>query len=173
MMTQTPQDSGDEEDFLWGWITADVTPLPGRKKPPQSPAPAKAVKTRIVPPVPASPLPTPAKTGTPGRDVDRRTQQRLERGQIDIDATLDLHGYGQDRAREALRGFVMSAHAQGMRCVLVITGKGKDGKGVLRSRLSEWVDEAPLNLVVLRTAQARQRQGGGGAFYILLRRQRA
>lgn len=91
---------------------------------------------------------------------------------MDIEAVLDLHGHGQAEARETLISFLHRAYGQGVRCVLVITGKGKGGTGVLRGRLPEWVDEPPLNAIVLTCAPSRQAHGGSGAFYVLLRRDR-
>lgn len=105
------------------------------------------------------------------RDVDARTLQRFKRGQMEIEGLIDLHGFGQVEAHEALRRFILSSQAQGRRCVLVITGKGQPGKpGVLRMRVPEWLEE--MAGPVLKIAHARPPHGGQGAFYVLLRRQR-
>lgn len=105
------------------------------------------------------------------RDVDVRTLQRFRRGQMEIESTIDLHGFGQAEAHEALRRFILSSQAQGRRCVLVITGKGQPGKpGVLRARVPEWLEE--MAGVVLKIAPAKPHHGGQGAFYVLIRRKR-
>ncbi|MCB1538697.1 MAG: Smr/MutS family protein [Alphaproteobacteria bacterium] len=88
-----------------------------------------------------------------------------------IEAVLDLHGYGQMDAREALHGFLAQAWARAARCVLVITGKGLRNEGVLRTRLPEWLADGAVRRMVLAHAPARA-HGGAGAFYILLRRRR-
>jgi DNA-nicking Smr family endonuclease len=109
-----------------------------------------------------------------GRGVDKRTAQRLERGKMVIEGTLDLHGMNQQEARTALTRFIKSSYERGRRCVLVITGKGNQDKpGVLRERVPEWLNEAPLEELVLKTAQAKQHDGGLGAIYVLLRRHRS
>lgn len=108
-----------------------------------------------------------------GRDVDKRTAQRLARGQMNIEATLDLHGMSQQEARGALERFIKNSHARGRRCVLVVTGKGRqEGQGVLKRRVPEWLNEGALEGLVLKTAQAKQGDGGAGAIYVLLRRNR-
>ena len=105
------------------------------------------------------------------RDVDARTLQRFKRGQMDIEGMIDLHGFGQAEAHEALRRFIVASQAQGRRCVLVITGKGHAGKpGVLRARVPEWLAE--MIGPVLKIAPAKPNHGGHGAFYVLIRRKR-
>lgn len=109
-----------------------------------------------------------------GRGVDARTSQRLERGKMAIEGTLDLHGMNQQEARTALARFIKGSYERGRRCVLVITGKGREDKpGILKERVPEWLSEAPLEALILKTAQAKQQDGGLGAIYVLLRRQRA
>ena len=57
----------------------------------------------------------------------------------------------------------------GARCVLVITGKGRMGAGVLRSRLSDWIGDPALRPIIAGHATAHARHGGEGATYIFLR----
>lgn len=184
MQGRKNDDTREPEPGLWEMAMADVTPMPGRKPRKTGDAAARPGTTHAAPstaarkaarPVATPPTTPRAHLGTPheqARDLDRRTQTRLTRGQMDIEATLDLHGDTQDVAMARLRAFLTQRHAQGMRCVLVITGKGRGGAGVLRSRLPEWVDEAPLRAIVLRAEPARPEHGGTGAFYVLLRRAR-
>lgn len=89
-----------------------------------------------------------------------------------IDARIDLHGMTRASAQDALYGFLDRAHGRGHRCVLVITGKGTGGGGVLRRELPLWLNESRLRPLVLSIQPAQPRHGGGGAFYVLLRRQR-
>jgi DNA-nicking Smr family endonuclease len=101
--------------------------------------------------------------------LDGRTQRRLFRGDVPIDRRLDLHGHTAARAQAKLQSFIEDAAYSGCRCVLVITGKGA---GVLQSHVPDWLKRAPLSSLVLALAEARQTDGGSGAFYVLLRRQR-
>jgi DNA-nicking Smr family endonuclease len=105
--------------------------------------------------------------------LDRRNALRLKRGQMPIEARLDLHGMIQAEAHRALAGFVARSHAAGRRVLLVITGKGtRDGEGVLRAAVPRWLAEPALRPLVLATAPAVPRDGGAGALYVLLRRER-
>jgi DNA-nicking Smr family endonuclease len=87
-----------------------------------------------------------------------------------IDLVLDLHGLDQDRARSALLRFLVHAQAQGERAVLVITGKGSRGDGVLRRQTPDWLAEPSLRPVVAGWSHAHRRHGGEGAIYVALKR---
>jgi DNA-nicking Smr family endonuclease len=104
--------------------------------------------------------------------LDGSTQKRLFRGDVTIDARLDLHGFNVVQAQCKLTQFLGQARLSGNRCLLVITGKGARGEGVLRSSVPEWLKSPPLSDLVLAIAQAKLRDGGAGALYVLLRRQR-
>lgn len=109
------------------------------------------------------------------RDLDPRIFQRLRAGQMSVEAHLDLHGMNRRQARLAVAEFVRSCFLQGMRCVLLVPGRGKNsegGTGVLREELSLWLTQAPLKRVVLCFATAQPRHGGAGAVYVLLRQLR-
>lgn len=120
------------------------------------------------------------------RDLDHKLSRRIRRGQIEIDARLDLHGMTQARAHSELRGFLLRCSAQKLRTVLVITGKGRrdetdkhhdwwqdkdgEGRGILRRNLPGWLADPTLKPLVLGYEAAAQRHGGSGAFYVRLRR---
>ena len=107
--------------------------------------------------------------------LDRRTGQRFKRGQLPVEARLDLHGMNQTEAHHALSTFLSVQQAAGRRCVIVVTGKGvgKEGGGVLRNAVPRWLNEVPNRDKVLAFEYARQKDGGAGALYVLLRRRRA
>lgn len=109
-----------------------------------------------------------------GAGVDKRTVQRLKRGQLDIEARLDLHGLTQSVAHARLDGFLTAAQDRGLRCVLVITGKGRVGEagGVLRQMVPRWLNTPPNRGRVLSMTQAQPKHGGAGALYLLLRRKK-
>jgi len=170
-MTGKDKSLTGEDEALWAFIAADVTPMKGKKAPVPPPPPIKAnIETR------GRSIPTPpqdsGKTKAPaGRDLDKRTRERFEGGKMPIEARLDLHGMDRGNARVEVRSFLMDAWQQAMRCVLIVTGKGRTGEGVLRSHLPDWVKEPGMASIVLDIAPAKK-HGGSGAFYVLLRRQR-
>ena len=107
--------------------------------------------------------------------------QQMTRGKLVPESRIDLHGMTLGEAHPELVRFVLSAHGAGKRLVLVITGKGKERDdegpiprrvGVLRHQLPHWLSQAPLRGIVLQVTPAHYRHGGGGAFYVYLRRPR-
>ena len=144
----------------------------GTVKPPnETPVEAHAPSAKPRPSAPAPPLAPGVAAG-----IDKRTAQRLRRGQIRIEGRIDLHGMTQAEAHRHLSEFLKSSAAAGRRCVLVITGKGMRagaGAGVLRSEFPRWLNEATLRPLILGFAAAQPKDGGGGAFYVYLRRGRA
>ena len=179
-----PAPSDTEDSALWQKAMADVKPLRRRRArkrragiaeaPPAAPAEATATTAR--PAAPAQPpqaKPSSAPRAQPGIGIDRATLARLKRGDIPISGRLDLHGMTQADAHAALDGFIGRAAAAGKRLLLVITGKGSDGDGVLRRMLPRWINSGPHAARVLRIEAAHARHGGGGAWYVYLRRDRA
>ena len=192
----------DEDRKLWQHVNRDTVPLKGRDPEVQTfadrtfaemmggdkdtgitPAPGKPVSPK--PPVPSLPLRS-NKSAPPsrGRDellshgssagLDRRNAERLKRGKMVIEATLDLHGMTQAQAHGALSRFVQRSEAGGLRCVLVITGKGiaKESGGVLRSQVPNWLNEPGNRERIVAFNYAQQGHGGTGALYVLLKRRR-
>ncbi len=179
-------EDGDEDAHLWAHIVQDITPIDGNKprfggEVTQGQGKASAPKKGQVRRVDKS-APEHACDGggaaKQGREMDRRSAQRFARGKMPIEGRLDLHGMNQGQAREALIAFVEAAYRAGKRKVLVITGKGRTKSpdaaayGVLRARVPEWLGEAVIAPMVLRVSEAQPEHGGGGALYVLLRRDR-
>lgn len=174
-------DLSAEDRALWRLVTKDAKPMTGRKaaKPaagesPQKTEPATG-RARPIGPKPA-PVADKAKAIDPGAraDVDRRTADRLRRGKLPIERRLDLHGFREVAAERHLAEFLASASRDGLRCVLVITGKGPGREGgVLRQKLPQWLNQPINRSRVIAFASAQPQHGGHGAVYVLLRRRRA
>ena len=166
-----------EEVRLWAMVAATVRPFPGRGPvvaPPESvPEPEAKAKAETLP-TPYAPeahkaKSRPAPKAAPG-DIEPGRKRRLTRERDPIDLRLDLHGLDQDKARALLIGFLIRAQDEGVRAVLVITGKGFQGDGVLRRRTPEWLADPVLRHVVAGVSEAHRRHGGEGALYVALKR---
>lgn len=176
-----------DEIRIWRAVVADAAPLPG-KTPPAEP-PADLIDPAPIPSPPPPPGTPPVRpSGHPaapprhqgmgelhhGRSpgLDRRSAERLKRGDMEIEADIDLHGMTQDQAHGALIAFIQRCWQAQRRCVLVVTGKGTQGYGVLRAQVPRWLNQSPLRERILGFSYAQPRHGGDGALYVLIRRQR-
>jgi DNA-nicking Smr family endonuclease len=172
-----------EELRVWRHVAGTVHPLPGRQLPSPdgegqrakgAPGEAVAIKRR-----PVSPLPTPPHPGRSaarpspegeGKPIEPNRRHRIAKAREEIGARLDLHGLDQDRARAVLEAFLHRAWDEGYRAVLVITGKGLQGDGILRRRAPEWLAAPHLASIVAGISDAHRRHGGEGALYVALKR---
>ncbi len=101
--------------------------------------------------------------------IDKNTAQRFKKGENIIDAKLDLHGMTSEKAHKALISFINKQVKAEKRRLLVITGKGN---GILRSALPGWLSTPNVSGHILAFDTAQAKHGGGGAYYILLKRKR-
>ncbi|MFP7672394.1 Smr/MutS family protein [Marivita sp. S0852] len=182
-----------EERALWQKVAHSTTPLPeALRREAQTPEPAvpsaprqdsldlpKAFGISTAKPLPHGQIttPQPVQRGKPA--MDKKTFGRMRRGKLVPEAKIDLHGMTLDQAHPALTRFIMTSYSRGFRLVLVITGKGQRDdphdpiprqRGVLKRQVPLWLKMAPLHSAVLEVSEAHVRHGGGGAYYVYLRR---
>jgi DNA-nicking Smr family endonuclease len=192
-----------EEARLWAEVTKSLTPLrrPKRTQPgtPELSS-AAAASDAAVPAAKAgdgaaarTPAPRhgkgshdtlPVKRRIPDlAGFTRRDLRQLTTGRQSIEARLDLHGLRQAEAHTALRGFLAQCQDQGLKHVLVITGKGGEYNreealfgerepGVLKRLAPFWLAEPGLRGIVAGFTEAPLRHGGAGALYVRLRSRR-
>ncbi|MGB3447528.1 MAG: Smr/MutS family protein [Xanthobacteraceae bacterium] len=130
----------------------------------------------VTPPSPPAKVTRPP-SPPPLAPLGRRERTHLARGKIDIDARLDLHGMTQTRAHRALLLFLQRASGDGLRFVLVVTGKGRtvgpeSERGVLRRHVPEWLGLPEFRTLIVGFEQAHIGHGGEGALYVRVRRGR-
>jgi len=168
----------DVEDLrLWSVVSATVRPLkPSHAIPAVAPveaeslAPKTARQARQASEKKAHPAKARIAAPQPPQDVEANLRHRLARGREALAARIDLHGLNHDRARAALTRFIERSVADGWRAVLVITGKGAGGDGVLRRRVPDWLAEPPIRQHIAGVSEAHRRHGGEGALYVALKR---
>lgn len=178
-----------EENDLWNKVARQATPLHA--------SPQKATLPEVFEPAPAEPKTIPIfeigekRTATVDRapiapktqpiTMDKKAYAQLRRGKRKPEARLDLHGMTLAEAGPRLSQFISRAYADGLRLVLIITGKGKDRddggpiplpRGVLRRQVPQWLSSASMSPMVMEVAEAHLKHGGSGAFYVYLRRRK-
>ena len=106
------------------------------------------------------------------QSIPRKRLSQLRSGEIPWQARLDLHGYRPDAARDSLCHFIEHQFNLGNRCLLIIHGKGglRGEAPILKNHVNHWLKQLPN---VLAFHSALPRDGGSGALYVLLQRQRS
>ncbi len=107
------------------------------------------------------------------KSLERKREKSIRQGKIEIEAKLDLHGMTQSEAYSALANFMQRKTKEGKRNLLIITGVGREGQGVLRQNLKNWLSQLPESKSILAIREAAPNHGGKGAFYVLLRKKSA
>jgi DNA-nicking Smr family endonuclease len=177
------RESSDEERALFKEALKDAQPLKGVK--PHARAKTGVPRAKLRAETPRDPLHIAPPPAAAPSGVDGRTRERLERGTLNPQARIDLHGMTESVAHRALVTFIRGAAARGHRLVLVVTGKGKKAadphepfdlelvqrrRGVLRSLTPRWLAEPELSGFIAEIRPAHPRHGGDGALYVYLRK---
>lgn len=112
-------------------------------------------------------------------NIDSNTIKRFKRGEIRIEARLDLHGQVVNDAYDMVEKFIHNSYQFGRRCVQIITGKGRHRedelfapKGVLKDLVPQWLNNDNIRPLVLTFDYSLPKDGGDGALTVLLRRRR-
>lgn len=189
-MRKPVADNLNDDLVLWERVTSNVKPIKSARYSQQKPAPLRSTPPKAGKPKGQGKLDkrplrgTPTSTTAPQKvgpvdlragehaGLDKSTRRKLFRGDVPVTRRLDLHGMTAAQAEQRVSGFVQESALRGHRCVLIITGKGARGDGVLRRHVPIWLKKPSVAGMVLAIAEARPSDGGAGALYILLRRKR-
>ena len=105
-------------------------------------------------------------------NVHPEISKRLHKGEFSIQDHVDLHGLTVLEAEKAFNDLFKQATTTGVRCLLIIHGRGlsSPGKPVLKAKVFEWLSYGPWRKWVIAFSSARGCDGGAGATYVLLRK---
>ena len=170
-MSKNKRELTGEEKKLWRRVASTVKsrrPHAAEPEEMEEPprAPVRATAKALPPPA------APARKAAAPPPANRSGEKRVRRGKLEIGASLDLHGHSQDSARAAVIRFLRLSQARGDSTVIIVTGVGRGGEGVLKRRLPEWLNERDIRPLTSGYAPAHRSHGGAGAFYVFIKRTR-
>ena len=96
--------------------------------------------------------------------------------------SIDLHGYSLDEANKAIETFVSKAFEENINKLVIVTGKGIHSKnekdpfiskdlGILKYSVPEFISQNKnLMKMINKIVDAKIEDGGTGAFYIYLKK---
>ena len=97
---------------------------------------------------------------------DRAAGKRKSLRAMAPQRVLDLHGLPADEAEKEVRLFVSRCHAEGLKKILIVHGKGKHSKDgpILGSMVKKCLEGFPL---AGEHGQAGREMGGSGATWVI------
>lgn len=105
--------------------------------------------------------------------IDYNSDKKLRTGKYKIDKTIDFHGMTINNAFDLFLNSIEYAYNNGFRCILYITGKGnnsKIGNDTIKESFKKWIKIDNVSNKIIKYTQATNKDGGSGAFYVLLKR---
>jgi DNA-nicking Smr family endonuclease len=105
--------------------------------------------------------------------LEPKVFKKLQKGQFEIEGTLDLHGHTVDQAYGRFQNFINRSFTMHKRCVLIVTGKAQNAPDLsktIKHNVKKWLEQSEIKIKILSYTEARPIHGGSGAFYVLLRR---
>ena len=105
-----------------------------------------------------------------GIALSKKNIKDFSKGNVFIDKKLDLHGFNLVEAKNLLKNFINQSVKNNKRLILVITGKGKEGEGIIKNNIVSWLNTKDLRNKILAVNYASKKHGGTGAIYILLKK---
>lgn len=178
-MARRPDKPADGDAALWARVAATVRPLGGKVTTTDA-ARLPRVRVRQQSVEPPAISRERAAAAPEAASLDGGWDRRVRKGDVEPGRAIDLHGFTQDAAYTELAGAIERAWCDGVRTLLVITGKprndcgggGERPRGVIAANFPRWLAAPALRPFVAAVRPAHQRHGGGGAWYVILRRRR-
>ena len=99
--------------------------------------------------------------------------------------SIDLHGYTLDEANKTIEDFINKAFSENINKLIIVTGKGLHSEnekdpyiskdlGILKYSVPEFItNNASLMNMINEITDAKIEDGGGGAFYIFLKKNKS
>ena len=96
--------------------------------------------------------------------------------------SIDLHGFTLDEANKTIEDFINKAFSENINKLIIVTGKGIHSEnekdpyvskdlGILKHSVPEFItNNASLMNMINEITDAKIEDGGGGAFYIFLKK---
>jgi DNA-nicking Smr family endonuclease len=173
-----------EDRILWEKVARTAKPLKGRSFNEmigsQTPESEQAASEELPgldgsAPKPIHPKQKNTKPHSGPHRLDEPTHRKIAKGKVSLGARIDLHGLTQGEAHTLLHAFLHRAHSEGLRHVLIITGKGTSfgSDGALRHAVPHWFSTPMFKPYVGAYEDAARHHGGHGAIYVRLRRKNA
>ena len=93
----------------------------------------------------------------------------LEKGKIEPDGVIDLHGLNLNNAKKILNRYLFNAYNNYKRNILIITGIGLNKTGLLKKEVPIWLKENEISKLIINCRIAPNSFGGEGALIVRIK----
>ena len=112
----------------------------------------------------------------PNKDLEKKKNNTLET------KSIDLHGFSLEEANEFVETFINKSFKDGVRKLIIVTGKGLHSKNeadpfvskdlsILKYSVPEFIkNNEMLMKKIIEIKEAKAKDGGSGAFYVYLKK---
>ena len=112
----------------------------------------------------------------PNKDLEKKKINTLET------KSIDLHGFSLEEANEFVETFINKSFKDGVRKLIIVTGKGLHSKNeadpfvskdlsILKYSVPEFIkNNETLMKKIIEIKEAKAKDGGSGAFYVYLKK---
>lgn len=166
-----------EGQSLWAAFTKGIHPYAHKKHPVSqetvSPLKKKSKgSTLVLQKIPVQTATDKPVLLLPQPSIEKTTLKKLRKGTLSIQARIDFHGMREHEAHTCFNHFIRQCAHEQKKYLLVVTGKGKSlhSEGVLRKSLPQWIELPDIREYILSYSHASPKDGGSGAWYIILRK---
>ena len=101
--------------------------------------------------------------------LDDKTKKQLYNKNFVFDAMIDLHGKTEMQAFEITKNFVINSFLNELKNIIIITGKGINNQGKLKSKASVWLKNNELSKFIIGFGPMPKNKGGEGALFVKLK----
>ena len=101
--------------------------------------------------------------------LDSKIKKQMKNNRLNLDAIIDLHGKTEIQANEAIKNFIKDCYFNNFRSIMIVTGKGPNGKGKLKLKTPLWLKSEDVSKYIVGFETMPHNRGGEGALFIQLK----
>ena len=101
--------------------------------------------------------------------LDSKIKKQMKNNRLNFDAIIDLHGKTEIQANEAIKNFIKDCYFNNFKSIMIVTGKGPNGKGKLKLKTPLWPKSEDVSKYIVGFETMPHNRGGEGALFVQLK----
>ncbi len=101
--------------------------------------------------------------------LDSKIKKQMKNNRLNFDAIIDLHGKTEIQANKAIKDFIKDCYFNNFKSIMIVTGKGPNGKGKLKLKTPLWLKSEDVSKYIVGFETMPHNKGGEGALFVQLK----